>query len=94
MQRSTRGRVPGLQVILGFGLAIGAIVLTGARLVHAETVLAPATPAGSTSVPVELRSQEVLSDPAQPPFLPPETFTDLLNAVPAPVVGGLGVEIE
>lgn len=92
-ERSTRGRGLGPLWNLGLGLALGAIVLTGARLAHAEPP--PAPPVASTSVVMEERSQEALArELARPPVLPPEIFTDLMNAVPAPVFGGLGVEVE
>lgn len=94
-ERSTRGRGLGPLANLGLGLALGAIVLAGARFARAETRPAPPAPVASTSVVMEERSQEALArELTRPPFLPPETFTDLMNAVPAPVFGGLGVEVE
>lgn len=94
-ERSSRGRGLGPLENLGLGLALGAIVLMGARLAHAEPRPAPPAMVASTSVVMEERSQEALArELTRPPLLPPEAFTDLMNAVPAPVFGGLGVEVE
>lgn len=94
-KRSTRGWVPGPLGSLGLRLGIGAIVLTAALDARSETRQAPPTQVASSSVAPEERSQEVLlRELAQPPFLVPETFTDLLYAMPPPVIGGLGVELE
>lgn len=74
--------------ILAVGLWIGAIA-PGSEL------RAPASRPASTSVEPAERSQEaLLRELAQPPFLPPEIFGDLPYAVPAPIIGTLGVEVE
>lgn len=94
-ERSTRGGGPGPLVSLGLGLGIGASVLTTGPGARAETRQPPPTELSSPSAAPAERSQEaILRELAEAPFLPPEIFTDLLYAAPAPVIGGLGVEVE
>lgn len=94
-ERSTRGGGPGQRASLGLGLGIIASVLTAGPAVFAETRQPPPTEVASPSAAPAERSQEaILRELAEAPFLPPEIFTDLLYAAPAPVIGGLGVEVE
>lgn len=44
--------------------------------------------------PAEQSQEALLRELAQPSFLPPMFFTELLYTAPTPIVGGLGVEVE
>lgn len=80
----------------GPGLALG---LAGALLLlpaaHAEPIEANGTRVATASVsPVEQSQEALLRELAQPPILPPEMFSELQYVLPAPIIGGLGVEVE
>lgn len=96
-QRAKRGTHAGLWGGVGLGIWIGAIA--PASLAATATPSPPFSPsvsqAASTSVtPAEGSQESLMRELAQPPFFPTEIFSDLPYAVPAPVMGGLGVEIE
>lgn len=76
-------------------VGLGAVLLAYAPSLRAEPLEAPKARVATASLsPAEQSQEALMRELAQPPFLPPEVFTDLQYAVPAPIIGGLGVEVE
>lgn len=103
-QQAKRWRPAALSAGVGLGLWIGAMAQVPAPVAAAPSRPSPSPqpmvataslmPEAAAIHPAEGSQEAILRELDQAPFLPPEIFSELPYSVPAPIIGGLGVEVE